>query len=517
MISPLDIGLPSKFPEFRSYPGFSQWETASSIASSSHRFIGICAPPGAGKTVINITSSRILDSTRTLYLTVTKSLQNQLMGDFADSEINLFNLIGHSSYPCASKVYSSFGDLESLECEDRSSCLYWPDVRTSLSRSHVTSNYANWVTIAKIGDPERFGKFDLLILDEAHNLEALLCGLLAVRISRRTVQELIRRSTPSADDSVETWIDWAEICYPVCEKELYLSEREDEENGGKTSLRTKQLRRLSENLLTISNISDTWVVEPTQYGSQLTPAFAENYAEKYLFRGIPKVIFSSATLTGQDLIYLGLESREFEIFDVESGFEPKRGPFIYWPTVEIDYNTMKIEGCIRQAVNRVDKILTVNSNTKQLIHSVSYEYAEMIKRYSHLDLISHTSKTREEVLNRWMRSNTPSTLVSPTLQEGVDLADDLCRNQIIWKVPTRYSQDPLIAARKKRDKNYTNYLSGKSILQMWGRVRRSFRDYGSTFILDKHWGNWMSSSIEWPKYFRRAWQVVRDVPDPLKF
>jgi Rad3-related DNA helicase len=464
-----------------------------------------------------MTASRIIDTSRTLYLTANKPLQNQLMFDFSDCDLKLFNLTGHSSYPCTDKLYDDSGDLTSIECSDRSSCGYWRDVDLSLSRTHVCSNYANWISIAKSGDPDRFGKFDLLILDEAHNLESLLCDQLAIRFSKRSIWEMIEQNTPLHSDSLEIWIDWATRCHYITETFLSDSRRVDKIQSRGESQLTKKLKRLAQNLETISSITDEWVIEPTSTGSLLTPVCAANYAEDYLFRGIEKVIFSSATLTSQDLKYLGLESSQYELIDIESGFDAVRRPFYYWPTQAIDYSTMQIEGCIRQVMNRYDRIIDMREDRKGITHSISYRFADLIAHYSRHEVLTHKSQNAQSVINGFMNSPDPGMLVSPIIHEGLDFADDRARYQFIWKVPTLDSRHPLIAARKKRDKKYVLYRTGKTILQMYGRLPRSTRDWGECFMLDKHWGNWMRDAIPWPRYFRAAWRTVQDAPEPINF
>lgn len=517
MITPSSIGLPAKFASFRSYPGFSQWETASQMAGSEFRFVGTCAPPGTGKSCTNMAASRILDATRTLYLTVNKPLQNQLVADFSDCELGLFNLVGHSSYPCTAKLYDESGDLSSIECsEGRDECRYWQHVEECQKKSHLSSNYANWISIARAGDPNRFGHFDLIILDEAHNLESLLCDQLAIRFSRRTVFELIGQNMPQVGDTLEVWIDWATRSHYIADRALNDSRRADKINSRESQL-TKRIKRLQQNLETIAHIKDEWVIEPSTTGVQLTPVCAANYAEQYLFRGIEKVILSSATLTTQDLTYLGLSPSQYELIDIESGFDANRRPFYYWPTQPIDYSTMSIEGCIRQVMNRYDRIIDMRGNRKGITHSISYKFADLIAHHSRHEIITHQSKNSQQVIGRFMHDTSPGMLASPIIHEGLDFADDKARYQFIWKVPTLDSRNPLIAARKKRDKNYVLYRAGKTILQMYGRVIRSQRDFGECFMLDKHWGNWMQSAIPWPRYFRAAWRTVQDAPEPINF
>lgn len=525
LIRPVDLGFPAKFANFRSYPGYSQWQTASDMASaaaeSGFRFIGNCSPVGSGKSLSNLTSARILDTGRVLYLTINKSLQNQLMTDFGDSanSLGMFNLTGHSSYPCAVRsTHSDTGAISSIECTDRENCGYWRDVRESLNRQFVTSNFANWISIARAGDPGRFGHFSVLILDEAHNLESVLCDLLAVRFSRRATYELIKRNLPQNGEPLSVWIEWAKSCAPVAFQAIGVSRlRDRDESNGRDSIDTKRLVQLWLDLSTIAAITDEWAIEPKPYGAQLTPAFAENYAEDYLFRGISTVILSSATITAEDFAYLGIPDPNFKLFDIQSGFPPERRPFYYWPKTSIDYSS--VEGQLIQTINRYDQIIEprLALGWKLLIHSVSYKHAQTIAGLSRHPILTHTKSNAQAVIRDWMSSSEPRVLASPVMSEGVDLAHDLCYGQFIWKIPIPYSGDPLISIRKKRRPKYTLYLAAKTMQQMYGRVMRAGTDHGETWITDSNWGRYMRRSVNWPVSFRSAWKTIDKLPEPLKF
>lgn len=533
MIVPADIGLPSRFKRFRSYPGFSQWQTASDIAVSERRFSGIAAPPGTGKSLLAFTASQIMDVGRTLYLTVNKNLQSQLISDFSGSDngINLYSLVGHSAHKCTNVSFTSHGELLDIECDPKRSpdgCTYWPSVEKSLLHSNVTTNYANWISIARSGDPDRFGKFDLLICDEAHNLESMLCDLLSVKIYPKSVYELIGVETLTgiSSSSISNWISWARENMSYALSCLDSSRNEDERYGGRESAHTKRLRKLCENLLTLSQIRCEWVVEKGQqsgFGSgstissfTLTPVFASDYAEQWLFRDIPRIILSSATLTKQDFTYLNIGNSSFDYLDIESAFDPALGPFIYWPITEIDYRM--VEGQMIQVARAIDQLIDSRKrlNWKGIIHSISYSHAEKIKAYCTQDILTHNSQNKQVILDMFLHSTDPLALASPVLGEGVDFADDRARYQIVYKIPLPDSRQPLIAARKKRDKKYPYFLAAKSILQYKGRLQRSEHDYGETVIFDRNWGKWMMNAVEWPKYFRRSWRRVNSLPEPIR-
>jgi Rad3-related DNA helicase len=175
-------------------------------------------------------------------------------------------------------------------------------------------------------------------------------------------------------------------------------------------------------------------------------------------------------------------------------------------------------------MRRVDEFISSRQalGRKGLIHSISYRYADIIKRASkHRDeIITYKPHEAQRIISQFMEdSKTHPTpiLCGPNFAEGYDFKDERARYQFIWKVPTVDSRNPLIAARKKRDKKYPYYLAGKTIQQMVGRVVRSSSDYGETVILDTHWGKWMQTAVPWPRSFRKSWVTVRDLPAPIKF
>ena len=50
-------------------------------------------------------------------------------------------------------------------------------------------------------------------------------------------------------------------------------------------------------------------------------------------------------------------------------------------------------------------------------------------------LITHDKENKTEVIEKFIKSDEPLVLISPSMGEGVDLPGDLCRFQIIYKLP----------------------------------------------------------------------------------
>lgn len=523
MLTPSDLGLPAdRFPSFRQYSGFSQLDTAVAIAGSlsDKRFQLLSSPTGSGKSLIYNTVGKLLGS-RTLILTVTKGLETQLYQDF--STAGLYDIRGHRNYSCAAGSYSDDGETLDLECTSRhgheqggatNGCGYRRAVDVSRTSTSVVTNYAHWISLAKVEDPDRLGKFDLLVCDEAHLVHDLLVDQIAIDIDRRYVQSTLNLSIP-ADLSLEAWGDWARNAY-ILARQAYKDRR-----GRISSRDLSRLTHFGKELARLLSACagrdrSPWIVERTPTGARILPVWGRDYAERYLFRGVPRILLSSATLLESDGPLLGAPTQLSDFHEVESSFPAQRRPFIYLHTApKICVDRRMSLGETRMMVNRVDRIIESRPTWKGIVHSRSYEHARTICSLSKSPrLLTHDPKSARTVIRQFIDSRDPLVLVSPAVEEGYDFKDNLARFQFLWKVPFIYGGSDLIRARVAADKGYVNYLAQRSILQAYGRIVRSTSDWGETYIGDGNWA-WFRKKVKWPRYFRAAWVQTSDIPAPL--
>jgi Rad3-related DNA helicase len=73
------------------------------------------------------------------------------------------------------------------------------------------------------------------------------------------------------------------------------------------------------------------------------------------------------------------------------------------------------------------------------------------------------------------------------MMEGIDLADDACRFQIMCKVPFPYLGDAVIKKRMEKNRAWYTYQTVKSIIQAMGRSIRNDKDHAISYILDSDW------------------------------
>lgn len=508
---PTDLGLPPKFSSWRKY----QYETVMKIVSSPKRFILVNAPPGSGKTITNICSA-ILTGGRCLYLIGSKGLQEQVMGDV--QSLGAVDVRGHGNYSCGSAVRENLSPrnlIPSMEQSDTIGpacylkpwqCHYQQAITGACQSSTVVSNYAFWLTLERFDKPLAIGKFDMLVLDEAHSADDWLSRYCAFSANSVDMNLLLQLPLPTAN----TWVEWVTNALVRCVEIIGNSKINPKIRDAVTGV--------YHNLSTIaSHVTEVdWIVEGNRERVKLTPVWAHAYSEPYLFRDTRKVILSSATITPDTARYLGIPDTEFEFLEVPSTFDPRKRPFVYVSGCgRIDHRTD--DGRKQFIVNVFDRFMELWQDYKGIIQSRSYDWTKFILSYSrHTDwMISNKrGESVDSIVSQFRQSTVPSVLVSPSVTEGYDFIHDDARWQIIVKVPFPDSRDIIVKARCEKDKEYRNYLAAQSLLQQYGRTTRSTDDWSMVIIVDEHWWQWFKGKAKFPAYFRAAWQHRTSLPTP---
>lgn len=524
LISPQDLSLPTKFSSF--YPW--QEKAIIDLCASEYRTSLLSAPTGTGKTLLSISVARMLNY-RTLYLTSTKGLQDQSINDFGS--IGLFDIRGHSNYPCATTSYDDDGELSDISCSGRrrqGECDYQSAVDEARSRQLVTTNVSHWIMMQRAQDPDRLGRFDLLILDEAHNAERILVDSLSVKLYARTVRNLLDLDLPPFSDPLSSWQSFAREAISIARSKWAQYNKLSPTHSSLPPL-TKLGRDLARFLSDReSHPHSQWISEETPFrgldrrGVILSPVWGKHFAETYLFRSIPRVILTSATLTEDTGCYLGLKIGlhcPAEFYEIASTFDPKRRPLIYLPSippVRVDHRMS--EGAVRIWMNRIDSIIAARPATKGIIAALSFKRArEIVSRSKNVDrLITHHSGQTKDTVEEFKSSTSPLALVSPSVEEGYDFPNSLCRWQILVKVPFIDTRSPLMQARLADDKRYGDYLTAQRIIQISGRGMRAASDWCETFLTDSHW-EWFQHKVKFPRWFKAAWRQESKIPPAPRF
>ena len=99
-------------------------------------------------------------------------------------------------------------------------------------------------------------------------------------------------------------------------------------------------------------------------------------------------------------------------------------------------------------------------------------------------LLIYTNSAEKTKLLKTYAEDPGKIIIGPSLTEGIDLPDDLCRFIIILKVPYPSLTSELVKAKMKMFPRWYSSKTSNSIIQGIGRGNRNKTDYCQTFILD---------------------------------
>jgi hypothetical protein len=138
---PSDIGL-DYFPSFRP----AQLEALEFSLNSVKRFVGVCLPTGAGKSLYAMALSKLYGG-KAAILTHTKGLMDQYQHTF--SRYGLVDIKGKSNYQCVDRPHVScrFGAHEGCRCAGKEWCAYEQQRLKAKGADVLQTNYAYWVRV----------------------------------------------------------------------------------------------------------------------------------------------------------------------------------------------------------------------------------------------------------------------------------------------------------------------------------------------------------------------------------
>lgn len=476
------------------------------------------AGTGIGKSAIATTLANMYDDS--YILTMTKQLQKQYLDDFGEM---LVEIKGKGNYKCNYKGNCDFcirAEYNIARCSD---CDYLIAFRKAKKSKNVITNYDFMYRVGV--DNQMLDPRQLLILDEAHNLERKMLMLSSHLLNREYIStkfgidifEALMKGEKSYNhikSESDYWID-------VCKKLMKACGENIEKIGGKGK--------------EVQVTLDEFESNPSKYSSI-------DYIEKQILESDLKEFNS---------IRLGLESKDLIIdvpdfksikknkMDISAEFKPysvsdatqnllsfgetrifltgtlgDMKKFCQWNNINPD-NTYYIyekspfdvsnrpiyrdfvgnmSGSRRnvpnwknkRAISKIKQLIGKYPNQKGVIHTSSNEQAfwimDNLKEYN---LLFVGGESRNEVLKEFNESKDDAILIGASIKDGVDLKGDLCRFQIVFKVP--YPQlNEQVKYRKSLDPSWYYYQAIMAIMQAYGRGIRDKDDYCDMYIIDSN-------------------------------
>jgi ATP-dependent DNA helicase DinG len=517
------------------------------------KFVILELAPGCGKSAIGITLARLLEThggktidadgdvtTGAYVLTTQKILQQQYMNDFGPSSgRNLIrSLKSASNYECrfyndqtcaeSRRLLKQLGkQLEGTDFQKccRGSCPYMVDKQEFIDSPIGITNFSYF--LAETMYAKQLMPRSLLIIDECHNVENELGKFVEVTFSERFARSALGCKVPRLD-TPEAVFEWIKGPYKNAltktmrglDKQL-AAHFSGHGNTGLSDM-SKKFEMLDKHCCKVNRFIETynpnnWVMNPVKTPTgenrggrkfEFKPVDVSSFGYDHLYRFGSRIIMMSATVVDKDTYCksIGVKPEDAAYLRLPSPFPLENRPIHYLGVGSMSMNN--IDDTLPVLTKVVKDLLTLHQNEKGIVHCVSYRVAQhLVDTIKSSRLLLHNSENREETIQKHLESPDPTVLVSPSMTEGVDLADDASRFQILCKVPFPYLGDRVIQLRKSRNSTWYSMMTARAVIQALGRSVRNDTDHATSYILDSDWERFFRSNVQmFPAEFSSALQ-----------
>ena len=476
------------------------------------------AGTGIGKSAIATTLANMYEDS--YILTMTKQLQEQYLDDFGDM---LVEIKGKGNYKCNYKGTCDFCIKSEYNIAKCSDCDYLIAFRKAKKSKNVITNYDFMYRVGV--DNQMLDPRQLLILDEAHNLERKMLMLSSHELNREYIStkfgidifEELMKGEKSYYHIKNNSVYWIEVCKKLMKacgeniekiegtgKDVQVTLDEFESNPSKYSNVDYVEKQILEsdlkefNSIRLGLESGDLIIDVPELN-----LIKDNKMD--IFAEFKPYSVSDATQNllsfGETRIFLTGTLGDMKKFCKWNNINPDNTYYIYEKSpfevsnrpIYIDF-VGNMSGSRRnvpnwknkRAILKIKELIDRYPNQKGVIHTSSNEQAfwimDNLKEYK---LLFVGGESRNEVLKEFNERNDGVILIGASIKDGVDLKGDLCRFQIIFKVP--YPQlNEQVKFRKSLDPSWYYYQAVMAIMQAYGRGIRDKEDYCDMYIIDSN-------------------------------
>lgn len=403
----------------------------------------------------------------------------------------------------------SFGGRDIIFCDE---CHNVPDiVQNKYTPVIKEENFKLLKNLYEIGQTE----YENSVISQARNLEdkfplynefKTYNGLQS--ILKSIFNNMCNSNTTNLDNvvSINTYIDiWDKFDSVVKLLESIIAQRKQAQNEQENDLKIYKYCSHYRNLMchlhdfaeAIFEAGENYLIKQVEYDNDNIPSVIFNCVKedymvyKYLLNHVPHHVMLSATVGGKEAFEenVGIkytQTGKTKMIRIPSTFDFSKSPIQIFTKYKMtydkkDYSFEKLKPLIYKLINKFE-------GKKGLIQTGSYKNAKELyytapKEIQKRFLIYNDSKEKTTILKKHKMSK-DTIIIGPTLAEGIDLPDDLCRFIIILKVPYPSLTSKLVQAKMKLFPNWYSSTASNLIIQGIGRGNRNKNDYCSTFILD---------------------------------
>lgn len=538
--------IPSKFKSYRDHQLKGILEVNAAL-SKGVKVVFVDADTGSGKTLLAESVRSMFNEGKSSvpYVCTTKLLQQQILNDFPYAKV----LMGRGNYPTRYHA-DVFPTITAEDCDtesvpiDPNSPPAWieEDLRTHglWTLTNMREDGSKWASkcdncgpqplcpyiqardtavvsplcvintayfLREANGPGRTSARELIIVDEADAFEDQILSTFMVEIPRwlRENDRFTIPATASKPEDIEAWITTTIELLQDIARDLKSSEQGYKEEWGAKKYRRRfnAVDSLVVNL-TIADATD-WVYEGPSNKTRkkynkitLRPKKIGEWVHEFVWSHSKQWVLMSGSFVSMDMtaLTLGLKPGEYAKVKIDYSFDPERRPIHYWPsslpyTRKAEMNGFEV---VRDIAEKLRKIMEWYPDERILVHTVSHARARDILqelKYDKRDKFSFGYEgaymTRDEAVAEY-EATPGSMLFGAGLERGYDFPHDLCRVNVIVKVPFADFSDKVVAARVndhgQEGQAWYNMTTARSAIQMVGRGMRAADDWQVSYLLD---------------------------------
>lgn len=487
------------------------------------KFYVLEGPTGFGKSGIGIAAGSWAKTLRpegnyesgSYILSPQKVLTKQYADDFAS--MGLVELKGQANYTCHG--FTERAGME-IDCEMASMlyeqehnndtcCGYKPAKKLFQQSPMGVTNFDYYIN--ETMHAGQLHNRNLLVIDEAHNCENKILGFTDTVIDKRRCEEYgmvggLPIFGAGYNEDVANWLHATFVpAYEATKRDRKTQIAVAKETGDKDLVikllkKVKAMERFMGQVnyfLNAENRRDwlawsDWDAEKRKGTTDLTikPLTATLFANDFLFSKAAKVLLMSATILDFSTFMrnLGIDPSMAQTLAVDSEFPLENRPIFFKPCGNMGFRTKK--ATLPKMAAFLSQILTKYATKKGIVHTHSFEnnryFVDFLKAQGHgFRIITHDSSkgSRDRAVAEHLSSPEPTVLFSPSLDEGLDLKDDLGRFNVVTKIPYMFL-NPYVKARMDRDPDWYTLQAALSLVQATGRTVRHKDDKAHHYILD---------------------------------
>ena len=476
------------------------------------------AGTGIGKSAIATTLANMYEDS--YILTMTKQLQEQYLDDFNDM---LVEIKGRGNYKCNYKGSCDFCIKAEYNLRRCSNCEYQLAFKRATEAKNVITNY-DYLYYASVANPILDSR-ELLILDEAHNLERKMLMLSSSELNREYIStkfgidifEPLMHAAKSFNDLKRNPEYWTRLCDDLikeCKKRIKKIEGdanksvqvtldEFENDPSKYSnFDYVEKQNLEQDIKTFAGIGlglaheeliidlpnrDSILNNEMDISAEFKPFSVADDTQNLLGMG-NVCIFLTGTLGSKDKFceWNNINPEETYYIYEKSPFDVEKRPiyadFVGNMSGRRRGKTPNWKN--KRAINKLKELLSRHKNEKGVIHTSSNEQAFWIMDKLRDDrLVFVGGEDRNHTLKDFTKSKENTVLIGASIKDGVDFKGDLCRFQIVFKIP--YPQlNEQVKYRKALDPKWFYYQTVMALMQAYGRGIRDMDDWCVMYIID---------------------------------